>query len=190
MYPGQLPNAKLNLWNVVFALDLSTPTSVNVIGGPIATIIARGFPFRLGVVPLFTNPESEKMARLMYWLADQFGSEATLSYFFKVSRRHAETGSIATLDWNIIAAEFGHFVEENRETLSEDVVPDFNAIMTGEDEDLARRLDKARTYAERLNLNPAEAPQGHFFVNGKHFVLDDVSRFGRSVSTTPDFLIL
>lgn len=52
MYPGQLPSLKLNLFNVVLAVDLSQTSSLNFIGTAISNIIDRQFPFRFGVVPI------------------------------------------------------------------------------------------------------------------------------------------
>lgn len=37
------------------------------------------------------------------------------------------------------------------------------------------RLSKARDYATRLDSTLASSLTGHVFVNGKHFLLDDVS---------------
>jgi UDP-glucose:glycoprotein glucosyltransferase len=49
-----------NLWNVVLALDLSLANSLNALGGPIANVVSRNYPFRFGVVPLV---ETEDGAR-------------------------------------------------------------------------------------------------------------------------------
>jgi UDP-glucose:glycoprotein glucosyltransferase len=52
LYPGQFHNVKLNMWNIIFAVDLSRTSAMNTIGGAINNIISRNFPFRFGVVPL------------------------------------------------------------------------------------------------------------------------------------------
>ena len=52
MYPGQFPTLKLNLFNVVLAVDLSHLNSVDFIATTVHMLINRGLPFRWGVVPL------------------------------------------------------------------------------------------------------------------------------------------
>lgn len=81
MYPGQFPTIRLNLFNVVVMLDLSQSTSVNFIAGPIANIIDREYAFRFGVVPIVETEEGMKMARLFYYLVDNVGRKATMSFF-------------------------------------------------------------------------------------------------------------
>ena len=52
MYPGQFPTLKLNLFNVVLAVDLSQLSSVNYIATTVQMLINRGLPFRWGVAPI------------------------------------------------------------------------------------------------------------------------------------------
>lgn len=59
MYPGQFPNVKLNLFNIVLVVDLSQTSSINFIAGAVNMIIQRGFPFRFGVVPLVETEQGE-----------------------------------------------------------------------------------------------------------------------------------
>lgn len=57
MYPGQFPNIKLNLFNVVLVLDLSQTSALKLITGTISSIINRSFPIRFGVVPIMETEE-------------------------------------------------------------------------------------------------------------------------------------
>lgn len=52
MYPGQFPQIKLNLFNVVLVVDLSQTSALTFIAGPVANIIDRTFPFRFGLVTM------------------------------------------------------------------------------------------------------------------------------------------
>lgn len=45
-------NIKLNIYNVILVVDLSQPTVLNFITGPVSNIIERNFPFRFGIVPI------------------------------------------------------------------------------------------------------------------------------------------
>jgi UDP-glucose:glycoprotein glucosyltransferase len=56
LYPGAMPSVRLNLFNVVFILDLSRIQALNLLVGPMSTIINRGIPIRFGLVP---STESE-----------------------------------------------------------------------------------------------------------------------------------
>lgn len=52
MYPGQFPNIKKNLFNVVLAVDLSQSSTLNFIAGAVNNIINRSFPIRFGIMPI------------------------------------------------------------------------------------------------------------------------------------------
>jgi hypothetical protein len=54
----------------------------------------------------------------------------------------------------------------------EDVIS-FDAIINAVENDGI--YEKVRHYTHRLSVDLASAPQGHAFVNGKHFDLNDVS---------------
>ncbi len=83
-----------------------------------------------------------------------------------------------TVDWSLVHSEFHHAISER---LDNDEVSDhfprhidLELILSGSVGDSAEVLQKARTYAKRLSADLASAPQGHTFLNGKHFNLDDV----------------
>ena len=52
MFPGQFPNYRGNLFNVVIVADLSQTSSLHFLATTASAIIARGFPFRWGIAPL------------------------------------------------------------------------------------------------------------------------------------------
>ena len=52
MYPGQFPTLKLNMFNVVLAVDLSQLSSIDFIASTVQALVNRGMPFRWGVAPL------------------------------------------------------------------------------------------------------------------------------------------
>jgi UDP-glucose:glycoprotein glucosyltransferase len=85
MYPGQFHQIKLNLFNVVLAVDLSQTSSLNFMGGAVSTIIGRGFPFRFGVVPVVETEDGKKMARFFKHLIDNYGKVKTMSVIKTVS---------------------------------------------------------------------------------------------------------
>jgi hypothetical protein len=57
LYPGQFHNIRLNLFNIVLVLDLSRSAALHTLTDAVANIVARGLPFRFGVVPLRETEE-------------------------------------------------------------------------------------------------------------------------------------
>ncbi|KAI0090064.1 glycosyltransferase family 24 protein [Irpex rosettiformis] len=170
MYPGQFPNVKLNLFNVVLAIDLSQMSSVNFIAGAVNMIIQRGFPFRFGVVPLVETEQGTQMARLFYWLIEHVGRTKTMSLFSKVAQLQLPVELLTyNVDWQLLRTEFDALVAD----LEEDV--DFNSIIKPPaDLDVHDEIfEKTRQYAKRLSTDLESSIQGHAFVNGKHFELND-----------------
>jgi len=86
MYPGAMPNARLNLFNVVLVLDLSRIQALNFLVGPMSGIINRNIPIRFGLVPS-TESEDGKSTRptldVLYaekWQREENGPTALSSY--------------------------------------------------------------------------------------------------------------
>jgi hypothetical protein len=67
MYPGQFPNVRHNLFNIVLVVDLSQTSALQFIAGSLSSIVNRGFPFRFGVVPIMENEEGECCRSDVLW---------------------------------------------------------------------------------------------------------------------------
>ena len=80
--------------------------------------------------------------------------------------------SAATPDWPLVASEFAELLAEPADLDAPPATP-LSAILDGELEAVEEKLENARKYAARLGADRASAPNGHVFVNGKHFELDD-----------------
>ena len=60
LYPGQFHQVKLNLYNIVTAIDFAQPRHLHFLSGMVSVIISRNYPFRWGWVPVLDgSPESE-----------------------------------------------------------------------------------------------------------------------------------
>lgn len=57
MYPGQFPNIKKNLFNVVLSVDMSQSSTLNFLAGAVNNIINRSFPIRFGIVPIIESED-------------------------------------------------------------------------------------------------------------------------------------
>ncbi|KAI0367405.1 glycosyltransferase family 24 protein [Pilatotrama ljubarskyi] len=169
LYPGQFPSVKFNLFNVVLAVDLSQASSIDFIGATVNTLIHRGLPFRWGVAPLVETEDGARMARLFYWLMDAVGPDETLSFFLSLAQRGVPIEKLKpSVDWQQVDANFNELLAKHEDLLA-DAETDLDAILEGIDGD----LEAPRAYAARLGATLESASQGHAFVNGKHYDLDD-----------------
>ncbi|KAJ6489844.1 glycosyltransferase family 24 protein [Mycena sanguinolenta] len=180
LYPGQFHNVKLNMFNVILVLDLSQPASINTVTGPVASIIARSFPFRFGIVPLAESEDGAKMAKLFYHSVRTYGRKRTMSFLKTVASSFVPVGpeQQQRLDWDAVRVNFVSEVLDgipatpstDSESESESPALDFNAILADEG---SPSLELGRAYVERLGAGSKAFPSGHGFVNGKHFDMDD-----------------
>ncbi|KAJ7342428.1 glycosyltransferase family 24 protein [Mycena albidolilacea] len=193
LYPGQFHNIRLNLFNIVLVLDLSRPAALHTLTGAVANIVARGLPFRFGVVPLGETEEGTKMAKLFYHSVRNYGRKRTMEFLKAVlATSFIPAGPEPKLDWDAVKTAFETEVLEGTPATEESPVLDFDAIVgsgaaeAGTSADtgisLAQTLERGRSYVERLGAGLAASPTGgHGFVNGKHFDMDD--NFWRAMQT-------
>ncbi|KAL6299204.1 glycosyltransferase family 24 protein [Sparassis latifolia] len=173
MYPGQFPNVKANLFNVVLAVDLSRSSSLHFISTSVSNIISRSFPARFGIVPIVETEEGARMARLFYYLIENFGRAKTMSFLKSLSQIDIPIQRLTpTVNWGLVRSEFGNLLTESKQP-GEGVITNLDTILHGGTESPGFGLDKARAYAARLGVTLTSASQGHAFVNGKHLVLND-----------------
>jgi UDP-glucose:glycoprotein glucosyltransferase len=84
LYPGQAPTIRRNMYNVVVVFDLSRPSSLRFITNTLSMLIDRSFPARFGIVPIVETEDSVKMAKLFYYLVQNYGRRATMGFFSSV----------------------------------------------------------------------------------------------------------
>ncbi|TFK82573.1 glycosyltransferase family 24 protein [Polyporus arcularius HHB13444] len=177
MYPGQFPTLKRNIFNVVLAVDLSQLSSIDFIASTVQAVIERRMPFRWGVAPLVETEDGARMARLYYYLLQNFGPTETLAFLRTLSQRGTPLQDLSpSVDWSLVRQAFDALLAARDDT-AETVETDLDTILEGTEGD----LEKQRAYATRLSTTLESASQGHVFFNGKHFELDD--NFLRSLQT-------
>ena len=187
MYPGQAPAVRRNMFNVVFVLDLARPASLHFISNTISMLINRSYPVRLGIVPIVESEESAKMARVLYHLTQNYGRVATMRFISSVREPSLRPlpsliilyqvlelrgGSELELDWPHVQAQFEAFAAS--EEIKEGDAMSFDSLAGDASEVFEAKISKARAYAQRLGTDATSSPNGHTFINGKHYVLDDV----------------
>lgn len=185
MYPGQVPTVRRNMYNVVLVLDLARSSSLHFISSTLSRLIDHSYPVRFGIVPIVETEEGLKMAKIFYYLTQNYGRQQTLRFFnsllsmcfdrhFYSSRLILDMlgGTKQQLDWSHIQTEFEALVANEGITDGGEAMP-FEDVLGSAADDVETKLLKARTYAERLS-STTSLPEGHVFINGKYHVLDDV----------------
>jgi len=148
-------------------------------------LIDRGYPFRFGLVPIVETEGSLKMARLLYWLNDTYGTKMTMMFFRRVSSQVSIPLVVRTqswfqvfyanaqqpsLNWDILRQEFAKLLIEEK-PLKTATETDFDLITTKSAE---IPLEKIRQYTKRLGVSLDSTPGGEGFVNGKPVEMNGV----------------
>lgn len=81
MYPGQFPQVRRDIHNVVIPLNFANPSDVELLVSQLQMFIARKIPVRFGLVPLLKDDSSTAQARIASYLRETYGLEALLGYF-------------------------------------------------------------------------------------------------------------
>ena len=84
LYPGQAPTIRRNMYNVVVVFDLSRPSGLRFITNTLSMLIDRLFPVRFGIVPIVETEDSVKMAKVFYYLVQNYDRRATMGFFGSV----------------------------------------------------------------------------------------------------------
>ncbi|KAH8978341.1 UDP-glucose:glycoprotein glucosyltransferase-domain-containing protein [Lactarius akahatsu] len=169
-YPGQAPTVRRNMFNVVFVFDLSRSASLHFITNTISMLIDRSYPIRLGIVPVVETEEGARMARVFYYLTENYGRGATMRFFSAVL--DLQDKGEPELDWSHVKAQF-EALTGSEEIHGGGEVLSFDVLAGSTSEVFEARIDKARAYAQRLGTDAASSPNGHTFINGKYYALDD-----------------
>jgi hypothetical protein len=85
MHPREFHSIKKNMFNIVTVLDLTNTNTLGFVSASIMNLINRGYPFRFGLVPIVETEGSLKMARLLYWLNDAYGTQMSMTFLKRVS---------------------------------------------------------------------------------------------------------
>jgi UDP-glucose:glycoprotein glucosyltransferase len=85
MHPREFHSIKRNMFNVITVLDLTNTNTLGFVSASVMNLINRGYPFRFGLVPIVETEGSLKMARLVYWLNDTYGTQTTMMFLRRVS---------------------------------------------------------------------------------------------------------
>ena len=151
-FPGQLPVARLDIHNVVVPLDLANAKDLAILVNTLQVLVKRMIPIRIGFVPLVSSAETEKQAKIAFYLQEHYGLSALLAYV------------AASLE----DKQGPQFKSTRLEAAIQkrDIRPNKNPRQVAEifvAEDFAARVANVRRYLRRLGLNGATIPA---FANG------------------------
>ncbi|ORX39729.1 UDP-glucose:Glyco protein glucosyltransferase-domain-containing protein, partial [Kockovaella imperatae] len=154
LYPGQMHSVRRNTFNAVVILDLSYPSSLEIITEQIIAVIKGGIPIRFGVVPMLSNDASVAMANLLQYCVKTFGRGYTRELLIKI---HAATPRNARVSINTMHQAYEVVsADSDKEHLP------FEQVIASDS------TDEVRQYLSRL---AATTGQGHIFLNGKYIPL-------------------
>ena len=72
------------MYNVVVVFDLSLPSSLRFITNTLSMLIDRLFPVRFGIVPIVETEDSVNMAKVFYFLAQNYDRRVIMGFFSSV----------------------------------------------------------------------------------------------------------
>ncbi|KAG8529329.1 uncharacterized protein KY384_005965 [Bacidia gigantensis] len=168
-WPGQLPQVRRDIHNVVIPMDLTDDQDLEIIVEQLQMAVKRKFPIRFGIVPLLTTANAIDQAKVVYHIWDSYGLSALFSYL-ELSRKSKGPAVLRgnfessvkdrKLRHGRLAADFQEVLQgdsENMQALDESSGESLSATAN------AISLDLVRRYFKRLGIVSQPAP---FFSNG------------------------
>ncbi|KAG8877951.1 hypothetical protein FRB98_006435 [Tulasnella sp. 332] len=177
-YGGQMPRIRRNIHNIIVAVDLSKSTSlatVNILTG----LVQRGVPVRFGVVPIVESEEALQVARILYYLFENFEPLQAIGIFaqdqaLRRGRHVHQGGSVRrpTMDLQLLRRVYESVIATESPAAGTTWKTFDNIISPFADD--TRLAERLAAYSERLGVTNAESKSGHVFINGKYFSLHDI----------------
>jgi len=79
-FPGQLPQVRRDIHNVIIPLDFTDPKDVELLVESISVFVKRTVPIRFGIVPSVSSQARKDQAAIIYHLQDTYGLSVVLAY--------------------------------------------------------------------------------------------------------------
>lgn len=153
-YPGQLPNVRRDLHNLVIPVDFSDRADVLLVTEGLQSYVKRMIPIRFGLVPVGDSEAAEQQARIVYHLLETYGLGAVLQYLQESVKGAGRKYSAPEEQYFTAAIEDRKIRRDGTALSLQNVV---------EDTHLEIRLGAARAYTARLGAQ-GDAPP--IFING------------------------
>ena len=143
-FPGQLPPVRLDIHNVMVPLDLANAKDLGILVNTLQVLVKRMIAIRFGFVPLVSSAESEKQAKVAYYLQEHYGLSALLSYL-AASLEDKQGPEFKQTRLEAVVQE----KDVRPNTAPREIAEVFGA------EDSAARVANVRRYVKRLGLSGA-----------------------------------
>lgn len=151
-YPGQLPQVRRDIHNVIIPLDLTDVKDVELLVESLQTFVKRKIPIRFGIVPTTTSAASMNQAKIVYHLLDAYGLSAVFAYL--------EASAIGKRVSLAQKANFDSTIKD-RSLRRDQIVSDFQTVLDATEP--GSRVQSTKEYLKRLGANESPAP---LFANG------------------------
>ncbi len=150
--PGQIPPVRRDIFNQIYAVDLSKEADVQLLVDQLFGFVKRLLPIRFGFVPLTSSPEAAEQAKIAYHLVETYGLSAMIAYL----QDSLDARRTAKADAKIFAA-----VVKGKTARSESAPLSFEDILASEEHE--KQIQLAAHWANRLGANSPVPP---IFVDG------------------------
>ena len=145
--PGQLPQIRRDMFNLVVPLDFSMLSEVQLVVDQLLTLVKRSLPIRFGLVPLTPTGEAIEQAKIAYHIVETYGLGALVKYLEHwVENQKTPKANAAVFDAAI----------EDRKVRPEATPLPFSDIATSEHHE--KQIHLAKHWAQRLNAETAVPP--------------------------------
>ncbi|ODO11431.1 hypothetical protein I350_00211 [Cryptococcus amylolentus CBS 6273] len=165
LYPGQFHTVRRNAFNLIFTLDISQISSLEIIAGSLAQMVQRGIPIRFGIVPVFepgTNDlcESFKMAKVFRYVVKTFSKESIRDFFTSIIHANPRNTVHQPIDLSILRAAYDALLSTSE---LEQPALTLDEVFGSVDE----QLKNTEGYLKRLLVRKSDEELGGMFLNGK-----------------------
>lgn len=150
--PGQLPQIRRDIFNVVFPVDLTDVNDIALVVKQLQDFVKRKLPVRFGILPQAFTDASERQAKVIYHLVETYGLGSVMAYLEAVIENN-KAGDVDKELFDTIIAD--------RKLREEAEVMTLDEVFTSEHHADQARL--SRHWAERLRAN---GPNPVMFVDG------------------------
>lgn len=159
MWPGQLPQIRRNIHNVVLPVDLSDLQDIELVVEQLLAFVKRVIPVRFGLVPMTHSVPAAEQAKIVCHLLETYGLSAVISYLEAcVKAKGKATAQQANFEATINGAKIRRDKEAS---------PYRTVLDSASSKD---RTEKTHQYLKRLGANVIPPV---FFTNGIVFPRND-----------------
>jgi len=151
-FMGQMPQVRKDMFNLVVPVDFSSLDDITLVTERLQGLVKRALPVRFGLVPLTPTKKSEDIAKLVYYLTENYGLPSLMSFLEALG-----TESQAALSEK---ASFDKAIKNRKPKEDANPLP-FSDILTSENYET--QLQLAKKWAVRLQANTEVPP---VFFNG------------------------